>query len=123
MAHSGTILYYQTVPPLGDKWRELSHPLPCKMWPGYDGPEEISAGFRWDGNSTSILSPLYPKWNHPIASCRHDYRCWLAKNSAQRKWADGQYRLDVATTGWWITANAGYIGVRAGAMLGIGNSF
>jgi hypothetical protein len=130
MSHSGTVITMQNVPALNDDWRELYLPLACPMWPGYDGRDKhmfgtgttwvILAGFRWNGHSSGILSPLWPKWNHPIASCRHDARCEAAKTPEQRKWADIQFRLDVGTTSWGVTKWIGYAGVRVGALLGIG---
>jgi hypothetical protein len=115
MAHSGTILYMRTVPEKGDEWRATTKPLPCKMWNGFKGVEEVAEGYQWNGNSSGLLAPVFPKWNHPIASCRHDWRC--------SKWADEQFEKDVGTTSFWITKKIGYIGVRAGAMFGIGNKF
>ena len=123
MAHSGTIIHMRNVPKKGDGWRALDAPLVCKMWPGFKGAPEVPADFEWDGNSSGLLAPVFPQWNHPIASCRHDWRCSQAKNDAQRKWADEQFEKDVGTTSWWITKKLGYLGVRAGAMLGIGNDF
>lgn len=123
MAHSGTIIYLRTVPAKGDKWRALTRPLPCPMWPGWAGPEEIPEDVEWNGNSSGLFAPVFPRWNHPIASCRHDWRCRHARNPAQRKWADEQFEADVGTTSWWITKKIGYLGVRAGALLGIGSNY
>lgn len=120
MAHSGTVLYYRTIPSMGDKWRATTETLPCKMWDGWEGPEFVPVGFYWDGHSSGLMAPIFPQWNHPIASCRHDWRCQHAKNAEQRKWADEQFEKDVATTSWWITAKLGYAGVRAGEMIGVG---
>lgn len=39
---------------------------------------------------------------------------------AERKWADEQYKLDVGSTSWKITALVGYAGVRVGAAFGVG---
>lgn len=116
-------IHMSNVPAMGDGWRVLLAPLPCPMWPSWDGPEEVPEGYKWNGHSTGILSPLFPRWNHPISSCRHDWRCENARNRKERKWADREYRRDVGTTSWWITAQIGYIGVRIGAFLGIGNEF
>jgi len=121
--HLGTILYYRTVPEQGDAWRATIAPLPCKMWPGWKGDEEIPFDFHWNGNSSGILAPIFPRHNHPIASVRHDFRCGNAENAEQRRWADTEFRRDVATTSWWLTAQVGYIGVRVGAMFGIGNVY
>lgn len=145
MAHSGTIIHMRNVPERPDN-RALDAPLPCKMWDGWEGAEEVPADFEWDGSSIEIeaeekpwyirwpvavlTSPVnffnravFPRHDHPIASCRHDWRCRNAKNKDQRKWADRKFREDVGTTSWWVTKQTGYLGVRAGAMLGIGNNF
>ena len=125
--HSGTVLYYRTVPERGDKWRALTAPLSCPMWPWWEGPEELPGGcdnpaddFHWDGHSSGILSPLYPRHSHPISSARHDFRRAAARNAEELAWGDAAYYRDVRTTGWRITATIGYLGVRAGAILGIG---
>lgn len=123
MAHSGTVIHMRTVPEKGDKVRALDAYLPCKMWPGAEQFDVIPSDFEWDGNSSGLFAPIFPQWNHPIASCRHDWRCYHAKNAEQRKWADEQFRKDVGTTSWWITKQVGYLGVRAGAMLGIGSRY
>lgn len=44
-------------------------------------------------------------------------------NAEQRKWADEEFRKDVGETSWWITKQIGYLGVRIGAMFGIGSNF
>jgi hypothetical protein len=44
----------------------------------------------------------------------------MAKTPAERLFADQEFRKDVRRTSWWITAWAGYIGVRIGAWLGVG---
>jgi hypothetical protein len=123
VSHSGTIIHMRNVPPKGDAVRALDAPLPCKMWPGWKGPEEVEVDFEWDGASSGIFAPLFPKWNHPIATCRHDWRCKHAKNPEQRAWADREFKKDVGTTSWWITKQTGYLGVRAGALLGIGVNY
>jgi len=123
MAIDVPLIQMGNVPELGDGWRILIKPLTCPMWPGWEGPEEVPARYLWNGHSSGILSPLFPRWNHPIASCRHDWRCKNARNRKERKWADREYRRDVGATSWWITAQIGYIGVRIGAFLGIGNEF
>lgn len=121
MAASGTIIYMQNVPgkPLH---RELSKPLPCKQRNGALG--KIPAGFVWDGSSVPrFFQRIFPRHRHPIASCRHDWRCRNAKNAAQRKWADEQFREDVGKTSWWITKQVGYVGVRVGAFFGVGCNY
>jgi len=120
MAHSGTIIHMRNVPEKGDGWRVLDAYLPCPMWPGYKGMEVIEADFEWNGNSAGWLAFTFPRWNHPIASCRHDFRCEKASCPEERAWADAEFRKDVGTTSWWITKQWGYAGVRVGALLGIG---
>lgn len=84
---------------------------------------EIPAGFEWDGSSSGIFRGVFPKWRHPIASCRHDWRCQHAKNAAERKEADQRFRDDVGATSWWITKQVGYAGVRIGALFGVGVNY
>lgn len=142
MAHSGTVICMCNVPEKKNPHlRRLTSPLPCLNMDGTMGL--IPYGFEWDGSSAELLfdglpkikrcllrilaEPLnffmrsvFPRHRHPIASCRHDWRCRRAKTQAERKWADEQFRIDVARTSWWITAAAGYAGVRIGAWLGVG---
>ena len=113
MAHSGILIHMRNVPgrPLN---RALDKPLQCKNQDGSDG--EVPINFEWDGSSVPwIFQQIFPRHNHPIASCRHDWRCHNAKNAAERKWADEQFRDDVGATSWWITKQVGYAGVRIGA--------
>lgn len=118
MAHSGTLIYMRNVPGRPDL-RALTLPLELVNQDG--STSEIPAGFYWDGSSApAVLQAVFPRHNHPIASCRHDWRCKHARNGAERKWADQQFEKDVGTTSWWITKKVGYLGVRIGAMLGIG---
>lgn len=115
---SGVIIYLRSVPGQA-KYRALTQPLPCKNFDGTDG--FVPWDFHWDGSSVPwVFQTLFPRHEHPIASCRHDWRCKNAKNAAERKWADEQFREDVGRTSWWITKQFGYIGVRTGAFLGIG---
>lgn len=90
--------------------------------PGMNGEQDIiPAGFEWDGSSVpTIFQGIFPRHRHPIASCRHDWRCRKARNAKERKWADERFREDVGETSWWITKQIGYIGVRVGAMFGVG---
>lgn len=105
--------------PGSPKLRELSKPLPLLNMDGTEG--EIPATFRWDGSSVPwIFQGFFPRHNHPIASVKHDYRCPRCKTHAERLWADQEFRKDVGTTSWKITAWSGYIGVRIGAFFGIG---
>ena len=90
--------------------------------PGMNGTQDIvPSDFEWDGSSVPIIfQGVFPRHRHPIASCRHDWRCRNARNASERKWADEQFEKDVGETSWWITKKLGYLGVRVGAMLGIG---
>lgn len=114
-------IYMRSVPGKPDH-RALTKALTCDKQDGSFGVVPI--GFEWDGSSVPFLfQGIFPRHKHPIASCRHDWRCRNAKNAAERKWADGQFEKDVGTTSWWITKKVGYVGVRIGAFLGIGNNF
>jgi hypothetical protein len=118
MNHTGTIIHMRNIPGC-EKGRALDAPLPCLNQDGSMG--EVPVNFDWDGSSVPwIFQGLFPRHHHPIASCRHDWRCMNAKNAMERKWADGQFREDVGTTSWWITKQIGYLGVRIGAHLGVG---
>lgn len=118
---SGTIIYMRTVP--GEpQMRALTGPLPCKNFDGSDG--EVPFNFKWDGSSVPLIfRGLFPRHDHPIASCRHDWRCRNAKSPEERKWADGEFREDVGRTSWWITKQIGYVGVRVGATFGVGVNY
>ena len=118
MAHSGTLIHMRNVPGK-PKHRALDRPLPCVDFDGADG--FVPQDFEWDGSSVPLIfQGIFPRHNHPIASCRHDWRCRTARNAAERKWADEQFEADVGTTSWWITKKIGYLGVRIGALFGIG---
>ena len=117
MVRNDDILYMRTVLERPEN-RVLTRDHFC---PGMGGGQDvIPAGFEWDGSSSGLFAPVFPKWKHPIASCRHDFRCRKAKDAAERKWADEQFEKDVGETSWWITKKLGYAGVRVGALLGIG---
>lgn len=105
-----------------DDDRALDAPLPLLL---IDGTmDEVPADFKWDGSSVPMLfQGIFPRHNHPIASCRHDWRCKNAKNAKERAFADKQFEKDVGKTSWWITKKVGYIGVRVGAFFGIGSNF
>lgn len=119
--HSGTIIHMRNVPG-DDKMRVLDVALPCKNFDGTDG--EVPPDFGWDGSSVPLIfQGVFPRHNHPIASCRHDWRCRNAKNAEERKWADGEFREDVGTTSWWITKQLGFVGVRIGALFGAGVNY
>lgn len=99
---------------------QLTEPLPC-------GEGEIPIGWIWDGSSSGPLRhmPLigFPKWKHPIASCRHDFRCSIAKTKEERKIADELFREDVGIRGSKWEQFKGYWGVRIGAVFGIGSNY
>lgn len=112
------VIYMRSVPgkPLH---RALTKPLQIVTMDG--GFDEIPVGFEWDGSSVPwLFNGLFPRHRHPVASCKHDWRCIHAKSPAERKWADKQFEIDVGKTSWWITKKLGYYGVRIGAYLGIG---
>lgn len=120
MIKNDDILYMRTIVERPEN-RVLTRDHYC---PGMDGAQDvIPRDFEWDGSSSGLFSPIFPKWRHPIASCRHDWRCRRAVNAEQRKWADEEFRKDVGETSWWITKQIGYLGVRIGAMFGIGSNF
>jgi hypothetical protein len=99
---------------------QLTKPLPC-------GEGEIPAFWSWDGSSSGPLRNMpiigFPKWKHPIASCRHDFRCAIAKTKEERKIADKLFRRDVGIRGTKWEQIKGYLGVRIGAMFGVGSDF
>jgi hypothetical protein len=120
MSHSGTIIYMCNVPGF-PKLRELFKPL---KYIDCDGIEkEIPIGWRWNGSNSEFLgipNPFFPRFRHPIANCRHDWRCLHAKNKEERLFADKEFKKDVDTTSWKITAEVAYIFVRIGAWFKIG---
>ena len=101
--------------------RALTKSRSCVMPDGHT--DIIPVGYEWDGSSTGFLRGIFPRWRHPIASVKHDWRCSHATNKSERKFADEQFEKDVGKTSWWITKKFGYAGVRLGAFLGIGNNF
>jgi hypothetical protein len=104
------------------KMRALTAPLSCKMWNELD--EEIPFDFEWDGSSVPVIAQgIFPRHRHPIASCKHDFRCKKAKNKEERLWSDKKFKQDVAKTSWKVTAWLGYAGVRIGALFGVGSKF
>jgi len=121
MSSTGTLIHMRNVPGT-DNSRALDQPLPLLMKDGT--VSEVPANFIWNGNSVPLIfQGIFPRHNHPIASCRHDYRCEQAQNAADRKFADEQFQIDVGKTSYWITKKVGYIGVRIGAFLGIGSNY
>jgi hypothetical protein len=118
---TGQLIHMRNVPGTADN-RALDAPLFLLLADGSTG--EVPKDFEWDGASVPmIFQGLFPRHNHPIASCRHDYGCGIAKNAAERKFYDQRFQIDVGTTSWWMTKKIGYIGVRIGAFFGIGNNF
>lgn len=114
MAHSGTIIFMRSVVEKPDH-RALTWPLCLDNQDGSRG--EIPIHFAWDGSSVPrLFQGIFPRHKHPIASCRHDWRCLQAKSASERKWADQQFEKDVGTTSWWLTKKIGYLGVRIGAL-------
>lgn len=116
-----TIVYMRTDPkrPL---MRVLTRPLPCMNMDGTPGfvPED----FESDGSSVpELLRGVFPRHRHPVAFFRHDKRCRYTQNDAERLWADQEFKKDVRSTSWWITAQIGYIGVRIGAFFGVGSNY
>lgn len=106
---------------------ELTQPLPC-------GNGKIPPGFVWNGSGAEdytltqkfvawFVRKTFPKWKHPIASCRHDWRCMHATNDEERLFADKEFRNDVSKGGTKWECFIGYLGVRAGAYLKIGSNF
>ena len=95
---------------------ELTKPLRC-------GTGFIPVGFRWNGASVNpLIRGLFPRWKHPIASCRHDFRCGLAqRHKALRKRADVLFKQDTGVKGNKFEQVIGYWGVRCGAFFGIGS--
>ena len=116
-----TLIYMRNVPGQ-PKMRALTRALPCVMPNG--AIDMIPINFTWDGSSVFfIIQGFFPRHRHPIASCKHDYRCGKAKNKKERLFADKQFKIDVRTTSWKITAWSGYMGVRVGAFFGVGSNF
>lgn len=113
--------YSKSLPGKTD-WRELTKPLPC-------GDGEIPAGYQWNGASVGPLRSFlffgFPKWKHPIATCRHDIRCEEAAKHKKtnkklykklRKFGDKQFKKDVSKGGTWWEKQKGYVGVRIGSL-------
>jgi hypothetical protein len=100
--------------------RELTEPLPC-------GDGFIPKGYRWDGASVGILRYAgflaFPRWKHPIASCRHDWRCEKATTRAERHKADKLFMSDIADMSSRWEKFKGYAGVTVGAWFGIGTNY
>ncbi|WP_321367627.1 hypothetical protein [uncultured Desulfuromusa sp.] len=112
-------IYMRSVPGKLDVL-ELTQPLPC-------GNGMIPVGFRWNGASSGIFAKVlilnFPKWKHPIATCRHDWRCEKATSKEQRAFADKRFRVDVGKGGTKWEQVKGFSGVRIGAMFGVGSDY
>ena len=99
-------------------WMELTQVLPC-------GDDFIPVEYKWNGASVGPIRSVpiigFPKWRHPIATCRHDYRCQHAQTKEQRKISDELFRDDIALgqtnklKSWWEETK-GFFGVRVGAL-------
>lgn len=111
-------------------WMVVVKPLPC-------GDGYIQPGFQYNGASVGWFRYVpffgFPKWRHPIATARHDFRCGLmtllhevgtiSTKEAQhlRRIADELFKKDIAlgqtnaVRSWWEQTK-GYIGVRVGAI-------
>ena len=92
-------------------WAELDAELPC-------GDGWIPSGFQWNGASVGLLRHIpflgFPKWKHPIATCRHDFRCQHAKTWMDRRISDNLFWYDVALGGTRWEQIKGYAGVTLG---------
>jgi hypothetical protein len=114
----GTLIFMRNVPNK-PRNRVLTEPLKYVRYGG--GVGLIPSGFEWDGSSVPwIFQGFFPRHWHPIASCRHDWRCKKAMTPEERLFADKEFERDVGTTSWWITKKVGYLGVRIGAFFGVG---
>lgn len=90
-------------------YRELIGELPC-------GDEKIPIKRVWNGATVKgILRWLFPKWKHPIATCRHDERCDAAVTKEERKFADKEFKAGVKRGGTKWEEHGGYVAVRLGA--------
>lgn len=112
-------IYMCSVPGKPD-YRELTKPLPC-------GDGEIPVGYQWNGASSGIFRKVlilnFPKWKHPISSCRHDFRCERATSAEDRKFADERFKVDVGKGGTRWEQIKGFFGVRVGALFGVGSDY
>lgn len=86
----------------------------------------VPKGFEWNGaNSPTVTTWIIPKAHRTlIASCLHDYLCELATCPADRKKADKLFEEELARRGHSkVRSKLGYLGVRLGALFGIGSNF
>lgn len=112
-------IYMRSVPGKLDVM-ELTRPLPC-------GNGLIPVGYRSNGASSGIFRKVlflnFPKWKHPVASFKHDFRCERATSAEDRKFADQRYCIDVGKGGTKWEQVKGFVGVRIGAMFGVGSDY
>lgn len=83
----------------------------------------VPAGFRFDGASAPrpLWAIIPPFKRTKKAACIHDWMCRKAKNAEDRKAADKLFHTMLLEAGLnRFRARAGYLGVRAGARMGIG---
>ena len=115
------IIFMRNIPG-APEMRALTQPLSFFNQDGIEG--FIPADFEWNGSSSPPgFNIVFPRFRHPIASCRHDFRCGKATCKAERKFADEQFQIDVDKTSWKVTSKLGYWGVRIGAFFGVGSNF
>ena len=110
----------------------MKHAAPGELeliQPFYFNGTYIESGFVWDGASSPgipIARFLAPKFHKNIkASLVHDWLCRKARNQKERKKADLAYYLmkRYVEEDTEFRCKVGYAGVRAGALIGIGNRF
>ena len=83
----------------------------------------VPRGFKFDGASSPRIfwSIIPPMRETTKASCVHDYLCSIAKNKEDRKKADRLFYVMLREANLNIVrCLIGYLGVRIGALLGIG---
>jgi hypothetical protein len=116
-------------------WRRTTTELPC-------GNGVVEIGFVFNGASAGIFRKMailnFPKWKHPISTCRHDKRCSIANNQLSlsqmypylsekarayrkeyrrlRKIADAKFFKDVGVGGTWWEQAKGWLAVSLGAV-------
>ena len=95
-------------------WRALDEPL--LIIDQFGAKSFIPRDYEWNGSSVPrIFQGLFPRQRHPVASCRHDWRCGKARTKEDRAFADRKFKEDVGKTSWKITSSLMYAGVRIGA--------
>lgn len=121
--------------------REVTQPLKVTFRDG--SYEFIQPFYEWNGASSGIFRPFFPKWKHPLATCKHDFRCERATCKEDRLFADTEFKKDIERleidekpkgakskvklffkkAGLKKDSILGYYGVRIGAFFGIGSNF